>query len=290
MIGLVQVLIKYGLLLPFDVQITLGWFGFILLITATLCIAAAGNIINDIYDVETDLVNKPDQVIVGKSISEKNAYNLFMAFNVIGVAIGFYLSHLVGRHQLFAIFVIISALLFVYASYLKQTLLFGNIVISVLVASSLLIVGLFELMPVITETNQAIQLTFFRIIFDYAVFAFIINLIREMVKDLEDVDGDYKAKMKTLPIVLGRDRTAKIIFFLSFLPIGAVIYYMIAYLYKQPIAVGYFLIGIIAPLIYISIKLLNAETKKEFHHISTILKLVMLMGMLSMLLYPIILK
>ena len=290
LIALVQVLIKYGLLLPFDVQITLGWLGFTILIAATLCIAAAGNIINDMYDVETDLVNKPEKVIVGKSISKKNAHYLFLGFNIVGVALGFYLSHLVGRQQLFTIFVIISALLYVYASYLKQTLLIGNIVISLLVASSLLIVGLFELLPVINDTNRSVQLTFFRIIFDYAVFAFIINLIREMVKDLEDIDGDHKAKMNTLPIVLGRERVTKIIFFLSLIPVAAVVYYMVTYLYKQPVAIGYFLVFIIAPLIYVSIKLFNAETKNQFQHISSILKLVMLFGMLSMLLYPIILN
>lgn len=290
MIALVQLLIKYALLEPFEANIMFNWFGISLLILATLCLAAAGNIINDIYDVETDLINRPSKIIVGKRVSEKTAYNLFIAFNVIGILIGFYLSHLVGRSGFFALFVIISALLYVYASYLKQTLLIGNIVISLLVSMSILVVGLFELLPAITPQNQPTQLFFFKILLDYALFAFVINLVREMAKDLEDIDGDHKAGMNTLPIAIGRDRAVKVLFVLTLLPLIGVVYYMMTYMYKQPIAVGYFLLFVIAPLLYVSIKSFSAKNKKEFHHISNMLKLVMLFGMLSLLLYVFVLK
>ena len=203
---------------------------------------------------------------------------------------GFYLSNLVGRSGFFAIFVIISALLYIYATYLKQTLLVGNIVISVLVAMSVLIVGLFELLPVVTVQNQATQLTFFKILLDYALFAFIINLVREVAKDIEDIDGDYKAGMNTLPIAIGRERATKVLFALTLLPLFGVVYYMLTYLYKQQIAVGYFLLFLVAPLLYITIKSFSAKTKKDVRHISTILKIVMFLGMLSLLLYVFILK
>ena len=289
MIGIVQLLIKYSLLEPFGVNTSLDTLGITLLILASLCIAAAGNIINDIYDVETDLVNKPNKVIIDKSISEKTAYNLFIAFNITGVGIGFYLSHLVGKSAFFSVFVIISVLLYIYATYLKRTLLIGNIIISILVSLSIIIVGLFELLPVITPQNQATQLTFFNIIFDYAVFAFVITLLREITKDLEDIDGDYKAGMNTLPIAIGRERASKVLFALSLIPIAMVSYYVINYLYKSQIAVGYFLLFIIGPLVYVSVKLFSAKVKKEYHHISLILKLSMFFGMLSLLLYKYIL-
>jgi 4-hydroxybenzoate polyprenyltransferase len=291
LIAFVQILIKYALLEPFEVvKFTLNDFGFGLLVLATLCIAAAGNVINDIYDVETDFVNKPNKVIVGNSISEKTAFNMYIVLTIIGVGVGFYLSNLVGRSGFSAIFVIISALLYIYATYLKQTLLVGNIVVSFLVAMSLLIVGLFELLPVITDQNQETQLTFFKIIFDYAIFAFMINLLREMIKDIEDINGDYKVEMKTLPIIIGRERALKIIFALSIVPLLAVIYYTITYLYKHYIAVGYFLIFIIAPLLYFTIKSFSAETKKEINFLSAFLKIIMFFGVMSLLLYPFILK
>ncbi|WCO02830.1 geranylgeranylglycerol-phosphate geranylgeranyltransferase [Psychroserpens ponticola] len=290
LIIVVQLLIRFALFEPFQIDVKLNLLGYSLLILATICIAAAGNIINDIYDIETDTVNKPDKLIIGKSISEKTAFNLYITLNLIGVGLGFYLSHSVGKSAFFSIFVIISAALYVYASFLKQTPVIGNIVISLLVAMSILIVGIFDLLPAITEDNKTTQITFFRILVDYAVFAFLINLVREMIKDIEDIDGDYNAQMNTLPIVIGRERANYIAIAVSLLPIIAVIYFIVTYLYKQQIAIGYFLTFILAPLIYATIKLYNATSKKHYHYISTTYKVIMLLGMLSLLLYPFILK
>lgn len=290
LIIIAQVLIKFSLFEAFDIPTTLNTLGFWLLVITTLCIAAAGNIINDIYDVETDTINKPNKVIIGKQVSENLAYNLFFTLNITGIILGFFLAHSIDQGSLFAIFVIISLALYVYASYLKGTVLFGNILISFLVAMSIIIVAIFDLLPAISPQNRATQLTFFDIIFDYAIFAFLINLIREIVKDIQDVDGDYKAGMRTLPIVLGRERANKIAFIVSMIPIGAVIYFMVTYLYTQPIAIGYFLLFIIAPLIYATIKIFGAADNFHYKHISLVYKLVMLFGMLSLLLYPLLIK
>lgn len=288
MIVLVQLLVKYALLEPFGAIITLNGFGFSILILATVCIAAAGYIINDIYDQETDAINKPKQRIVGKRISEKTAYNLFIGFNVVGVLLGFYVSNMVDRSGLFAIFVLTSGLLYLYATYLKQIPVVGNIVISILVALSVIIVGLFELIPAITIKNQDLQLFYFEVILAYAIFAFLINLIRELVKDMEDIDGDYKSGIKTLPIVLGRERSNHVIFFLTFLPIFALIYYITSNMYKNLFVVGYFLLFVIGPLILVLIRVFQAKSKANYRSISKLLKLIMLFGMLSMALYQLI--
>ncbi|WP_418637091.1 geranylgeranylglycerol-phosphate geranylgeranyltransferase [Winogradskyella sp.] len=294
MITLMQYLVKYALLLPFheshSVLTTLNDFNFFLLVLATLCIAAGGYVINDIYDVETDKINKPNQVIIHKHISEKNAYTLFIILNILGVGLGFYITNEINKSGFFAIFFIASALLYIYSTSLKQIALVGNIVVSIVVALSILLVGIIELIPAININNKAVQLTFINIIRDYAIFAFMINLIRELVKDIEDIDGDYKAGIQTLPIILGRERANKIAFFLSLIPICAITYYVITYLFKQQLVVGYFLILVIAPLIYVSIKLFSAQKKAQYKHISLVLKLVMLTGMLSLLLYNFILK
>ena len=294
MIAIVQLLLKYALFEPFietlGVRITLNWFGFALLTLATLCIAAAGNIINDIYDVDTDTINKPDKVIVGKSISEKSAFNIFIALNIIGVAIGFYLSNLIGRSGFSIVFIGISILLYLYASSLKQMLIVKNLIVSVLVAMSIMIVAFFDLLPAITPQNQETQFTIFKIVLDYALFAFGINLIREIVKDLQDIDGDHKSGLNTLPIAIGRERATKMAFALLVFFTFGVIYYVITFLYKQPIAVGYFIFLVIGPLIYVAIKLFQAETKLQYTHASTILKITMLLGLLSLLIYPFILK
>lgn len=285
MIALMQLLIKYAFLQPFGAQTTLNTFQTIILILASVSIAAAGNVINDIYDIKTDLINKPNKVVIGKSISEKTAYNLFIILNLIGVGLGFYLCFLIGKNTFFSVFIIISILLYIYTTYLKQTFLIGNIVIALLVALSILIVGVFELLPTITIDNKQIQLMYFTTIKDYALMAFIITFIREIAKDIEDIDGDYASGMRTLPIVIGRKRASYVLFTLTLLPLFIITYYTVHSLYKTPIAANYFLIFIIAPLLYVSIKTFNANTKKEYKHISSTLKLIMFFGMLSLLLY-----
>jgi 4-hydroxybenzoate polyprenyltransferase len=286
LIILAQVLIKYVLFASFGVDVTLTFFEFTLLVLATICIAAGGNVINDVFDVETDLINKPHKVIVGKFISEKIALNIFIILNVLGVGIGFYLSNHIGRSGFSALFIIISVLLYIYVTYLKQTILIGNIIVSVLVAMSIIIVGLFELLPAITPQNQQTQLAIFKIVFNYALFAFMINLLREIIKDIEDIDGDFKAEIKTLPVVIGKKRTTILVFILSLISLIAIIYYVITFLYKQQIAVVYFLVFIIAPLLYFTIKSITAKSNRQLHQLSNILKVVMLFGVLSLLLYP----
>lgn len=286
LIALVQILIKYALFESFNIELSLSTFQFTLLVFATVFIAAAGNIVNDIYDVETDLVNKQDKVIIGKTISEKNALNLFIALNVLGVGLGFYLSNAIDRSGFAVIFVIISALLYIYASYLKQTLLIGNIIISILVGLSIIIVPIFDLIPSITIANRELYLDIFKITIDYAVFAFMINLLREIIKDIEDINGDYKAQMKTLPILIGRDRTIRFAFALSFIPLLVVVSYVITNLYNNITAVIYFLFFVVAPMLYLTVKLFSAEHKVELQHLSNLLKVIMLFGVLSLLLYP----
>lgn len=286
-IALAQIFIKYGLFHPFGIDITLNGFGFSLLVVATLCIAAAGNIINDIYDLEIDKINKPEKVLIGRKITEKSANNLYLILNVIGVAIGFYLANIIGKPAFAALFIVFSALLYLYASYLKGMLLVGNILISALVAMSLIIVALFDLLPAITPANQATQSTIFSVVLDYSLFAFFINFIREIVKDLQDINGDKKGDMNTLPIAIGRKRTITITFILGVLMVCGVVFYMYQYLYNQQVLLLYFLFAIVAPLLYFCIKAWSAENKKDYGFLSTLLKIIMFTGICSMLLFQI---
>jgi 4-hydroxybenzoate polyprenyltransferase len=290
LIALVQLLIKYALFPSFQATTALNDFQFTLLLLATLFIAVAGNIINDIYDVETDLVNKPNRIIVDKHISEKAAFNLFIIFNIIGVGLGFYLANDINRSGFATLFVITSALLYVYSTYLKYLILIGNIVISILIVLSILIVGFFDLIPNLSPSNKDVHIGIFQILLVYSAFAFVLNLIREVVKDIEDINGDYKAEMKTLPIVIGRERTTIIAFALSLLPIFGIIYIIVDSLYKYELVMAYLLLFVVAPTIYTSIKLYAAEKEKDYYHISQLLKLIMLSGVLSLLMYPLVIN
>lgn len=284
-LAIVQVIIKYGLFEPIGAQVALSNIQFSFLILATLSIAAAGNIINDIYDVEIDRINKPKKLLIGKKISKNKAYNLFIILNLLGVAAGFYLANSINKPGFASIFIVVSALLYLYASYIKGILIVGNLVISLLVALSLLIVGIFDLIPLTNSNNLDIQLRAMRILLHYASFAFLINFTREIIKDIEDINGDRNGGLNSLPIAIGRKRSTIVVFGLGVFLILSVIIYMYSFLYRSQIMVLYFLFLVLAPLFYYSIKAWSAETQKDYAYLSSLLKIIMIMGTCSILLY-----
>lgn len=280
-IALTMFLIKYGLFEPFGVAITLNLFGFSLLVLAVVSVAASGYVINDIFDVSADLKNKPDRTFINKNISEKTAYRLFFILNIIGVGLGFYLSNMIGKPGFSAFFIFGSAILYIYNSQLQQTILVGNILVSIIVGLIPVGVGLYDLLPAITPENQQTQSVIFSILIDYSVFAFFVNLLREIVKDQQDIDGDYNAGYKTLPIVIGKNRTNKILFVLGLIPLGFLLYYTYAYLFENTYAVVYALLLLAAPLLFFQLNIWSANKKSEYSRLSLLLKIVLFFGLAS---------
>lgn len=280
-IALTMFLIKYGLFEPFDVAITLNLFGFSLLVLAVVCTAASGYVINDIFDAGADKINRPDRVISSNKITEKNAYRLFFLLTILGVGLGFYTSNMIGKPGFSGFFIFGSTILYLYNSQFKEYLLVGNILISIIVGLVPVGVGLYELLPAITPQNQQAQSVVFSILLDYSLFAFLINFLRELVKDQEDIDGDYNAGYKTLPIQLGKERTNKIIFIGTIFPIVFLIYYTYTYLFENILAVIYVLFLLVAPLLYFLINIWSAKKKKEYSRLSLVLKLVLFFGLIS---------
>ncbi|MFV8225684.1 geranylgeranylglycerol-phosphate geranylgeranyltransferase [Christiangramia aquimixticola] len=280
-IALTMFLIKYGLFEPFGVAITLNLFGFSMLVLAVILVAAAGYVINDIFDITADKNNKPGKVYVGRHISEKKAYTLFFVLNIIGIGLGFYLSNMVGRPAFSAFFIFGSAILYLYNSQFQETILVGNILVSLIVGLIPVGVGLYDLLPAITPQNQSTQATIFSILIDYSIFAFLINFLREIVKDQEDIDGDYNAGYKTLPIVLGQKRTNKALFLLGLIPTGFLLYYMYEYLFENRVAILYALFLLVAPLLYFLVSILSADRKSNYTQLSRVLKFILFFGLLS---------
>lgn len=279
---LAQCLIKFSLLGSPEMPVAMTTLQFTLLVFATIAIAAAGNVINDIYDVEIDKINRPNGRIVGKSISEKNAYRLYFILTIVGVLAGFVLANQLGHPGLAAIFVIVSAMLYVYAYQLKAILLIGNLLVSALVSFSLLVVLVFDIYPTIYDEIMPIQKDATRVVFHFAVFAFAINFLREIVKDIEDINGDKNGGINTLPIILGRERATTLVFLIGGLTLTSVLIYMYNHLYTSTLVLAYFMFLVAAPLLYFCIKAWSAKTKKEYRLLSNILKLVMLTGLSAM--------
>jgi len=151
----VQCVIKYVLFDAFEAYTTLSHLQFSFLTVSTLCIAAAGYIFNDIQDIATDTINKPHKVIIGKNISKNFAYNLYMILTLIGVGLGMYVANSIDKNSFFSLFVLSAGLLYIYSNTLKPIAIVGNLTVSVLVALSLLLIGIFDLIPAITEQNKA---------------------------------------------------------------------------------------------------------------------------------------
>lgn len=282
MIAFAQLALKYGLFEPFNIPITLNGIGIVFLILASVSLAAAGNIIIAIYN------EKEENTFITGSITEKNANRLFIILNIIGVGFGFYLANLIGKPGFAAIFIIISVLFYSYASYLKEIIVVKNITIAVLAALSLVIVGVFDLLPAITDKNRGSQTVIFSIIIDYSMFAFSIIILKELVKDCLNINRDQKNELNTVPILLGKAKTCKLISLLTLFPIASVLYYIYSYLFANQTAVIVSLLLVVAPLLYFMIKIFNIQSNKELKRLRLLLKLLLIIVSFSLLFYQFI--
>ncbi|MBZ9729182.1 geranylgeranylglycerol-phosphate geranylgeranyltransferase [Salegentibacter sp. JZCK2] len=280
-IAITQLLIKFVFFENMGADTVLNNIEYGLLIFVNIALAAAGYIINDLNDVKADNINKPHKSYIDQGISEKLAFIWFLIFNISAVVIGFYLANIIGYPTFSALFIMCSALLYIYSTYLKFVPLAGNISVSLMVGGVAILPGIFDLLPGITPLNQEKQAFLFFTLLDYAIFAFLINLLREMVKDQEDINGDYNVGISTLPILLGHSRTNKIIFVIGILPVAALVYYIYNYIFDDTFLVLYTLILILGPLLYFEIRILEAKKKKEYTHLSLILKIILFFGLIS---------
>ncbi|MFD2512988.1 geranylgeranylglycerol-phosphate geranylgeranyltransferase [Pontibacter locisalis] len=238
---------------------------FALLTFATVCIAAAGYIINDYYDVKIDAINRPDRILVGRAIRRRRAMFAHIILSLIGIAIGFWLSVPVGLINVGAVL-----LLWGYSARLKKMLLIGNVVVALLSASMLLVVAV-----------QADKLN--KITLSYALFALLISLIREIIKDMEDVKGDASFDCRTLPIVAGLRNTKLVLYPI----IGIFQAFLIVVILHPRTAIifdAYMLLLVMLPSVWLVIKLMRADRKRDFTFLSNLNKFIMLTGILSMLL------
>jgi 4-hydroxybenzoate polyprenyltransferase len=283
LLAFMQLIFRYGFLKLQNIPLALIDWQYILLVISTVCLAAGGAIINAIFQQDSDGENKPNFQVVGKFISENTAYNLYAAFTFIGVSIGFYLSNVIQKPNFAILFILIASTLYFYASSMKNSILVGNIIIAFVSSIYVLIIGLFDLLPVTFDVNQTVMGINFSILIDYAIFTFIITLLLEMVSDIENIEGDKSQGLSTLAIALGINKAKKIVFILCLIPIFLVIYYLKVYLFDANLLYSliYGIIFTIIPLIYFAIKIVKENEPQEFRHLYMILKWILFFTYLS---------
>lgn len=256
-------------------------FNFILLVAATVFITAGGYVINDYFDIKTDLINK-GKVIVGTRIQRRQAMMLHNIFNLAGVVIGFYISWISGYLWLGVMFLIVSGLLYFYSASYKRQFLIGNLVVALLTAMVPLLVAFYE-WPALYKyySINAILLPDLNFLFywigGFAFFAFITTLTREIIKDIEDFEGDVAYGRNTIPVVTGII-TAKIIsVILIILTIGLLYLTWYFYIFDK-VTLIYLTVAVVLPLISVIITIFRSTGRKQMHQASRMMKFVMLAG------------
>lgn len=281
MILLTMVLTKYALIDSIG-NYYLNSNHFIFLSLLVIITTASGYIVNDIFDIETDKINKPEKLYISNYISVKLGWKLYFLFLFFSVLLAILFS---TNSIHYIIFFGTPILLFLYSFILKKKLLIGNFIISLLVPLPIFVVFLFYFSPLKTNV-PTFDRPYYIILSIYLGFAFITTFIREIIKDIEDINGDLKIKAKTLPIVIGRKRAAKVAFFF-----GAILFLFLLIvlqsLKNEVVFLVYGAIFIILPLLYFLYKLWIAESKKDFSYLSNLMKIIMLFGIVSMLLFTV---
>ena len=262
---------------------------FYLLVIASVCIAAAGYIINDYFDLNIDLINKPSKLIIEKYINRRWAILLHLCLSLIGFLISAYVGYKLKNIYIPFFNLLAIAGLWFYSTTFKQKLLIGNVLISLLTAWVILVITIAEY-----NLNRNVDAYIFiiprllKVSFLYAGFAFIISLIREVVKDMEDIEGDLKYECQTMPIVWGIPVSKVFAGVWLVVLIGAV-----AALQFYVLQLGWWLSAIycvlliIIPLLWILDKLYKAQTASDFRRLSNAIKMAMFTGIVSMVFFRI---
>lgn len=239
-------------------------YKFTFLVISTVLITAAGNIFNDVIDLKTDLINKPEKVYINRVISSERALQIYWLFNIIALLLGSLI-----HFNIFFIQAISISLLFTYSTIFKKKLLTGNLIVALLTALAVIII------EVLYQSGNTW-------LYVYAFFAFAINLIREIIKDMEDLEGDQATGAKTLPIVIGISGTkivlqVIIILFITILSL---------FIHHSQQAVFVAFIGILSLLLMVLFfKVSKASDKDHFSKLSQYCKFVIIFGLLSIVLY-----
>jgi 4-hydroxybenzoate polyprenyltransferase len=289
---LTQYLLRYGILNTFlfkdRPEMMSGLLDFSLMVAATVLLTVGGYLINDYFDTRIDSVNKPAGNPVGTAITGRTVIFAHIVVNALAILIGFYLAFHLKTINFGLIFPFISVLLWLYSARYKRNLMWGNLVVAILSGLVVFMVWYFEflhlrltpldfsgVLPDLAVTS--------RYFIAYGTFAFLVSFFREIIKDMEDITGDKEYGCRTLPIVIGFKRTNYVVTVLVLMTILILAFAQWTFLNRGwTVVFWYFLVVIQLPMIYLLIKLYKAKSREEYHFLSSLCKLIMFAGILSM--------
>lgn len=290
-VALLQYLLRYGLLLPilqhYGVEPSLSHFRFALLVITTLCFAASGYAINDYFDIKTDLINRPDRVLVSRRIKRREALLLHMVLTFVGVFTGFFLAYIARKETYMLVTVFVPAVLWFYSTNFKKYFFVGNLTVSLLTAMVPYVVVSLEFAVLarlrgndIVQSEACATAWFWTT--GFAFFSFVSNLMREIIKDLEDAKGDQAGGCRTLPIALGVRYTKVLVVLMAVFSVVALwaIFFQVPQLMESRFTLFYFILALTLPYLFLIWQVNKARQPHEFHQASTAAKIIMLTGIL----------
>jgi len=297
-ISLSQIFIKFFFIDFFIQKDQLLNENFVILLIVTILIAASGYIVNDIYDYNLDQINKPEKVVLGKFLKSRDAIIIYMMFNFLAIVLSIFLCTKIEQEIYILVFLLIIYCLWLYSKKLKKYKIIGNILIAFFISLSILNVPLFSYKNILSDDRFFV----FLIISIFSVLAFLINVKREIIKDIEDIEGDKIHKVKSLPIIFGTKKSKLVTIIIGIIlmfAISSLITFQILILrsdllldvggnqFSNPQIWGANYISIIYMFIilimffYVELLILNATTKTNFTKASKLLKYLMLLSLLS---------
>ncbi len=270
--------------------------GFTLLVISMVLIQAGGYVINDIFDKEIDEINKPDKIIVDKIFTEKQCNFFYWTLTIIGVACALAATLLMNGSKFITVFgcmVLLACILYTYSQTYKKRLVIGNLIVSLSVAFAVFVPWLFVMLylakeDALLDNYDGMMHLSLPLVLIYTAFAFLLTLIREIVKDMQDVKGDGRSHCRTIPMVWGMNVAQIIVIVLSFVTC-AMIWNAAYYFSELGFRITYYMLYASGVLVFFVIGnncILFADkslkTEKQFRLQSMWLKLSMLIGVLSM--------
>ncbi len=280
-IAFTQYLVYWSLLTPYGIPVALSPIQFFLLVLSTVLIAAGGYVINDYMDVRTDEINY-GKVIVGPVIRRRAAIAWHLGLTFVGVALGMYLVWILQIWYLSVFHLFPAWFLWLYSATLKRQFLIGNLLVSAFAGGVVLTVGMHQILPALDGSYINTQRTLFMIICGYALFVFLMNLIREVVKDLEDVPGDSAQGFKTMPIQIGETGTRVMLSALiaaMLVMVGIVCY---KFLIESIGPLVYTIVLVILPGVLLLYQVVTVRSAKDYSRANMLTRVIMLFGILSM--------
>jgi len=287
-IFLTQLLVWWCIVLPASPQV-LGFINFCCLSLSTMLIASAGYIINDYFDLKIDAINKPEKVVLEKTIPRRQAILSHTALNILALLLAGFVAAQAQHYEWLLLQLGCTLLLWFYSTRLKRQYLTGNIAVALL--TSLTIIALFVYEPALqyaarlplTGSPSSMPVWVMAI---YAYFAFMLTWIREITKDMEDLEGDEAEGCVTMPIKKGLEYATRFTIALSLLaiiPLSVAAYALFRNNYK--LLSGYVILLLVLPLVLWSVFISRGAGKDHYNNASHLLKLIMILGICSLLVY-----